>query len=419
MESLLASVVSFIDTSEDNHIRIIDKSGSDTILYTDGHEDANAFPLDGITTNLNFADREWQIQCYAHKADLLTTSTQLFLLLAIIICITFSTMLLFVFTKRYFKARKQASLGHMMLQNSNALVKNMATNSKAILMSITDPLILFDREGRITGANTYALTRTGYTSRDINSSVDLFVRNVISIAREPNDLSSVVIEPGMREVTITCKDGTQFYAEANFSAQTVVGSNYAQVVTFRDISTKKQAAIDLWNAKKDAEIANKSKGDILLYLCHEIRNPVHAISGYARLLMEQKEISHSSEELENILSSAKFLSELVNEVLDLANLKNNDLVLKEKCIDLDYLLTLLKCSFTSIEGRNYHINTIIEGLGDVKILCDSSRLQSVIHRLGYLILDSPIFEEQNAEAEITLKMTTVSDVDGYLKQMAQ
>ncbi|ORY05410.1 hypothetical protein K493DRAFT_296463 [Basidiobolus meristosporus CBS 931.73] len=383
-----------INISDGNYIRIIDKTGNDYMIYSNNGKEELPGDIFEYREELSFGDREWHISCYSPPLPFFPSKTKSSLFFAIILCTIFSTIILFILTKKYLKAKELVSIRSKMLQDSNALVTDMATNSKAILMSITDPLLLFNRDGKITGANAYALSRTGYTSDDISSSSELAIKDVINIAQWTGSVTRLVIEPGMREVTITCKNGSQFFAEANFSAQTVIGSNYAQVVTFRDISAKKQAAIDLWNAKNKAEKADKSKGDILLYLCHEIRNPVHAIGGYARLLMEQMEDEDEpSEEMENILCSSKFLSELVNEVLDLANLHDNDLVLNERTISLAELLATINHLTSPMEGSKYQLTSTLTGSGQVRVVCDPSALQLVIHRLGCLLSDSTSIDD--------------------------
>ncbi|KAK9760642.1 hypothetical protein K7432_015138 [Basidiobolus ranarum] len=189
--------------SEGNNIRIVDKTdGEYTIFVSDESTEINN-ELNIQEETLPFGDREWGILCYSSRVKYLPGKIQSFLFFAIILCILFSTILLFVLAKKYYSAKELIFRGSKMLEDSNALVADMATNSKAILLSITDPLLLFDRDGKITGANTYALAKTGYTSEDVRTSEDLYIGDVINITQRPNDVSCLVIEPGMREVTIT------------------------------------------------------------------------------------------------------------------------------------------------------------------------------------------------------------------------
>ncbi|KAK9721556.1 hypothetical protein K7432_003331 [Basidiobolus ranarum] len=216
IESIQAKITPYVAEPTEITIRVTDKSNG-TLLYSDSTDEGQDQLPEIMASDMMFLGCEWLIQCFSQKSDYTNTKTPAILLLVIILCIISSTVLLFVYVKRYLKARKQIFVGNKLLQYSNALVKNMATNSKAILLSITDPLLLFDRNGKITGANTYALSKTGYTSEDVRASEDLYIGDVINITQRPNDVSCLVIEPGMREVTITCKDGTHYYAEANFS----------------------------------------------------------------------------------------------------------------------------------------------------------------------------------------------------------
>ena len=84
-------------------------------------------------------------------------------------------------------------------------------------------------------------------------------------------------------------------------------------------------------AKEDAETANRAKSQFLSSMSHELRTPMNAIMGFAQLLKIEKGSDLTNEQMGNvseIMSAAKHLMSLINEVLDLSKIE-------EGCIDLN------------------------------------------------------------------------------------
>lgn len=85
-----------------------------------------------------------------------------------------------------------------------------------------------------------------------------------------------------------------------------------------------QASKDLLQAKEEAELANKGKSYFLANMSHELRTPLNAIIGFGELLKEDLVEAEKPVQLQDchkILSSAKHLLSLINEVLDLSKIE--------------------------------------------------------------------------------------------------
>ena len=89
-------------------------------------------------------------------------------------------------------------------------------------------------------------------------------------------------------------------------------------VVARDVTERKQAERALRAAKEEADRANTAKSEYLSRMSHELRTPLNAILGFAQLLELEELAEEQRENLHFILSAARHLLALINEVLDIA-----------------------------------------------------------------------------------------------------
>jgi signal transduction histidine kinase len=75
---------------------------------------------------------------------------------------------------------------------------------------------------------------------------------------------------------------------------------------------------ELEEARAEADRANRAKSQFLSRMSHELRTPLNAILGFAQLLQLDELRDDQREGVEHILSGARHLLGLINEVLDIA-----------------------------------------------------------------------------------------------------
>jgi signal transduction histidine kinase len=137
----------------------------------------------------------------------------------------------------------------------------------------------------------------------------------------------------------------------------------------------------LRDAKLAAEQANQAKSEYLSRMSHELRTPLNAILGFAQLLELEELTDDQRDSLHHILSGARHLLSLINEVLDIAAIEAGRLTLSLEPV----AVADVAAETVSLIGplANQH-NIVLVGL-DVScathVLGDRQRLKQVLLNL--------------------------------------
>jgi PAS domain S-box-containing protein len=93
--------------------------------------------------------------------------------------------------------------------------------------------------------------------------------------------------------------------------------------------TQQENNVELERAKAAAEKANLAKSEFLSSMSHELRSPLNAILGFAQLLSSDEPAPSPSQAsyIEPILRAGWYLLDLINEILDLAQIESGKLAL--------------------------------------------------------------------------------------------
>jgi len=89
-----------------------------------------------------------------------------------------------------------------------------------------------------------------------------------------------------------------------------------EFVRLKELETEQQQ--ELQEANEQLRAANQAKSEYLSRMSHELRTPLNAILGFAQLLELEDLGEEPRDNLRYILSAARHLLELINEVLDIA-----------------------------------------------------------------------------------------------------
>ncbi|MCB9289255.1 MAG: response regulator [Lewinellaceae bacterium] len=123
------------------------------------------------------------------------------------------------------------------------------------------------------------------------------------------------------------------------------------------------------------------KDQFLANTSHELRTPLHGIIGLAESLEEREESPDKKEDIQMIISSGKRLSSLVNDILDFSRLKNHEIELKPRSVDMHALVDVVLRIHTPLaRGKDLALKNRVPLRGSI-VHGDENRLMQVMHNL--------------------------------------
>nr|WP_198673608.1 ATP-binding protein [Algibacillus agarilyticus] len=127
------------------------------------------------------------------------------------------------------------------------------------------------------------------------------------------------------------------------------------VKQYNETLTKlEQKQIDLSNSAVAAEQANVAKSQFLANMSHELRTPMNGICGIADVLLNEPQLPEIyRQKVELIDKSAKNLTAIVNDILDIAKIDANKIELNLRPLNVRCLLTDLQALFTDQAKVNH------------------------------------------------------------------
>jgi len=108
--------------------------------------------------------------------------------------------------------------------------------------------------------------------------------------------------------------------------------NLMDLVDERTIEIEKSKE-DLRYALEVAEAANRTKTAFLANMSHEIRTPLNSIIGFSELSQDEDNIAKIKGYLANITESAKWLLNIINDILDISVIESDKIVLEHVPFD--------------------------------------------------------------------------------------
>jgi len=150
----------------------------------------------------------------------------------------------------------------------------------------------------------------------------------------------------------------------------------------RDLREQKQHLEEIEKSRAIAEAANTAKSVFLANMSHEIRTPMNSIIGFSELAQDGDIPLKSKEYLENINDSAKWLLNIINDILDISKIESGKIVLENIPFDLPDIFEHCQMSIAPRAAeKGIALYCYAEPSFGKKLLGDPVRLRQIILNL--------------------------------------
>jgi signal transduction histidine kinase len=157
------------------------------------------------------------------------------------------------------------------------------------------------------------------------------------------------------------------------------------LAVYEDVLLRRRAEAILRKAKQVAEEANEARSRFLANLSHELRTPVNAIIGFAKLLTKEGVGNQPSPESEEyarmILDAGQRLGSLARDILDFSAFSHGTPQLRIDWVPAEYLLNTAARSYlvqAKVAGIEIIVSKAATGL---EVAIDYDRLRQVLSNL--------------------------------------
>src|SRR5437764_3765633 len=209
--------------------------------------------------------------------------------------------------------------------------------TRSLIESNIDALMTTDASGIITDVNKQMEALTGCTRDELIGAP--FKNYFTDPERAEAGIKRVLSEKKLTNYELTARARDNKETVVSYNATTFYDRDRRLQGVFaaaRDVTERKrldhalqEQNVELKRARATAEKANLAKSDFLSSMSHELRSPLNAILGFAQLINSDSPPPTPSQtaSIDQILHAGWYLLELINEILDLAQIESGRLAL--------------------------------------------------------------------------------------------
>lgn len=108
--------------------------------------------------------------------------------------------------------------------------------------------------------------------------------------------------------------------------------------SLEDVTNRKNAEMQLQEAKRESDMANRAKSEFLSNMSHELRTPLNSIIGFSEIIRNQVlgpiEPASYWEYARDIHESGRHLLSIINQILDISKIETGNRDLREGIVDM-------------------------------------------------------------------------------------
>ena len=257
---------------------VVNSKTQGTVLYFSSQWPYAVYP-DAVTeSEIVIYQDTWRFRC----GPRLMAFNSIFLIppLGVVTGLVCAALIIAYGLPKYLTIESQARNQDQQLARAKTELSTAALDASVILGAIKDPLLIFDPNGHLKHANESALTMLQYARQEAPPFYE--------ILQFPADTVLPSTDNKVHDVLMRRKDGTTFEAEATVSTEYQESrerrltkghkpKTVPRLVLFRDVTAKKHAQRQLKEATVEAEQSNMVQNNLITFLAHELRNPLHVV----------------------------------------------------------------------------------------------------------------------------------------------
>lgn len=230
---------------------------------------------------------------------------------------------------------------------------------EAVFNSVRDPIAVIDMK-------TYALIKVNDSFREVygrngngligKSCFEAMKRRSVPCPEEglPCPLTHVTRTsmPVSAEHVHYARDGRTRYTEVSVSPLYDEDGSLGRIIHIsRDITERKLFVESLKEEKEKAEAANRAKSGLVSMVSHDIRNPLSAIIGMSRIVLDSELTAEQRRHLTTVLQSADSLLALLNNILDLSKIEAGKLEIESIVFNPESVIRNAADTFAFLAGK--------------------------------------------------------------------
>jgi PAS domain S-box-containing protein len=285
-------------------------------------------------------------------------------------------------------ARKQVEAEQQLLDQR---LRDQQFYTRSLIESNIDALMTTDPRGIITDVNQQMEALTGCTRDELIGApfknyftdperAEAGIKQVLRGSRVTDYELTACARDGKK--TVVSYNATTFHdRDRKLQGVCAVARDVTERKRFE--RTLQENNIELERAKAAAEKANLAKSDFLSSMSHELRSPLNAILGFAQLISSDSPPPTPSQaaSIDQILHAGWYLLELINEILDLAQIESGKLALSREPTSLADVM--LECqAMIEPQAQQRGIKMIFPQSGIPRFVdADRTRLKQVLINL--------------------------------------
>lgn len=168
----------------------------------------------------------------------------------------------------------------------------------------------------------------------------------------------------------------------NFSLRNAKGEMVSILSQVADVTNLKQYEEDLLIAKEQAEAASRAKSGFLANMSHEIRTPLNGVLGMLQLLHTTHVDKEQSEYILTAIHSAKRLTRLLSDILDISRIEANRVSIQSERFDLiQTIKNTCELFDASFKQAGVGFSCTIDAATPREVTGDSMRMVQVLNNL--------------------------------------